>query len=275
MTDEQYRQMMDGLARSGKISGARTDMQVPRDELMRRLVGAQKAGLLKPIEGPGQIPAINQNFPQSAHDHYSTSNSQVDKNHEELSKLGFPDEMISPLMQKRSEESLMMRNLERNIRDPDKKGTVTASAQSSEEKRLGLDPEKYTKKPWNPQDYSGYSNGMSAPKSRSSNEAPSDSLLAYQQQKILGGGIAVSQSERGAIQDRMMRKLMGLSDDYNEDQAAAIKELGWDVRGGSPIVPDRDEDSLRNTIELDLEERDMTPRERLIMDALTDWRTNY
>lgn len=275
MTDEQYRQMMDGLARSGKISGARTDMQVPRDELMRRLVGAQKVGLLKPIEGPGQTPAINQNFPKSAHDHYSKSNSQVDKNHEELSKLGFPDEMISPLMQKRSEESLMMRNLERNIRDPDKKGAVTASAQSSEEKRLGLDPEKYTKNTWNPQDYTGYSKGMSAPKSGNSNEVPSDSLLAYQQQKILGGGGAVSQSERGAIQDRMMRRLMGLSDDYNDDQAAAIKELGWDVRGGRPIVPDRDEDSLQNTIELDLEERDMTPRERLIMDALTDWRTNY
>ena len=61
----------------------------------------------------------------------------------------------------------------------------------------------------------------------------------------------------------MMRRLVGLSDEYNEDQVAAIKDLGWDMREGRPVVPKVDEEALYKTIDLDLQEEDMTPRERL------------
>lgn len=125
MTDEQYQKMMGELARSGKISGAVTDMQVPERDLMRRIIKAKKLGLIKKVDPVESYPTIEEEFAPESNKAYIESRPQVEKNYRELLMLGVPAEKLAPFMQKKSEESLLFRNLNRrNADQPMGSGTL-------------------------------------------------------------------------------------------------------------------------------------------------------
>lgn len=282
MTEEQYQNMMSKLQRSGKISGSYGDMPVDKNELLRRVVAAKNSGLVKGVKTLEVDPDIEQNFTMDEHDRYISDRPQIEKNTRELLALGIPQEVLAPFIQKKNEESAMMRNLNRRYAAKPGSDTMISAKANTEERQLGLDPSKYTQKNWNPQNYFGWSEGK-APMNQVIDDMKSDAGLAATQKKILGGDDKpMSDAYNQALRSKLMMKSMGLDsidnldDSYGKD---AIRSLGWDIEvndqgQASPVVPDDDETTLKDLLNSDMKESGMTPRERLIMDALTDWKKN-
>lgn len=285
MTEEQYQNMMAKLQRSGKISGSYGDIPVEKNELLRRVVAAKNSGLVKNVKPLEVDPDIEQNFSMDEHDRYIGDRPQVDKNTKELLAIGIPQEVLAPFIQRKNEESVMMRNLNRRYaaKPGGDENTLVSSKANPEERQLGLDPSKYTNKQWSPQNYFGWSDGK-APMNQVVDDMKSDAGLATSQKKVLGDGGAKSESEayNAALRNRLMMKSMGLDpmdelpDSFSPTSKDAIRSLGWDVEAGengsTPVVPKEDEKTLLKLLNSDMEESQMTPRERLIMDAMTNWK---
>ena len=157
MTDDKYQEMMQRLHQAGKITSGAGDMPPQDAELMRRIEAAKESGLVKgvpylEIKDPRRTSwkAMGQEQFSGPFKEYAESSAQADKNTRELMALGVPYEKLQPFVIKRNEEESQVHNLNRrNQPDPLGQGLINYS----EEKSLGLDPSKYTQKPWNAGDY--------------------------------------------------------------------------------------------------------------------------
>lgn len=272
---ENYQDAMKRFQREGKISGAYGDMPVDDSELIRRVMAAKKIGLVKDVEPIEKDPNIKQNFTLDAHNKYIESRPQVRKNTEELMALGVPRETLAPFIQRKSEEGAMMSNLNKLYAPKPGAGTMISSR---EEKALGLNPENYTTKKWNPQSFIG---GRDPNMAGVVGEMKSNRSSLENQKDLLGSSESVNGADREAIKRQMMNKLMGVTeevtqeDPFTQRQLKAIQELGWEMKNGYPVVDDQDDKVFRQTLNSNRPENQMTARERLMMDALTDWKDEY
>ena len=149
MTDEQYQEMMGKIHMAGKISSGSGDMPVSDEEQLRRLNAALKVGLIKKVDPIEKFPGIDEAFSMEGQDKYIKDMEQVNKNTEEMLKLGIPLEKLQPFINRKTQESAMMGNLDRRYAPSPRDNPLFIS----EERSLGLNPENYTKKPWNSGDY--------------------------------------------------------------------------------------------------------------------------
>ena len=149
MTDEQYQEMMGKLHRAGKFSESPGDMPVSDTEQLRRLNAALKVGLIKKVDPIEKFPGIDEAFSMEGQDKYIKDMEQVNKNTDEMLKLGIPLEKLQPFINRKTQESAMMGNLDRRYAPSPRDNPLFIS----EERSLGLNPENYTKKPWNSGDY--------------------------------------------------------------------------------------------------------------------------
>ena len=200
-----YEEIMQELQRSGKISGAYTDMPVDEAELLRRLKAARDVGLVKDVQPLEKPVKINQDYDKSTHNIYAESRPQVVKNISELRALGFPEELLMPLNQRKAEESLMMKNLNRKNQPAPGEDTFIS------DRSLGLDPSKFTKKPWRPQDYFTNKDSGMAPEEK----------LQVEQEKVLGAEVPVNKSEQRRL---MLMKMMGI-DPLKETSGDALTDM--------------------------------------------------
>lgn len=117
MEDDQYYKVMEALQRAGKLgAGSHGDMPPDDTELMRRLQMAKASGLVS------DVPALVMNKPKtiinvanknSGYEGYKKDTELVDKNTQELQRLGVPYEYLQPLVLKKREEQSMVHNLDR------------------------------------------------------------------------------------------------------------------------------------------------------------------
>ena len=113
MTDEQYQEMMGKLHRAGKFSESPGDMPVSDTEQLRRLNAALKVGLIKKVDPIEKFPGIDEAFSMEGQDKYIKDMEQVNKNTDEMLKLGIPLEKLQPFINRKTQESAMMGNLDR------------------------------------------------------------------------------------------------------------------------------------------------------------------
>lgn len=149
MTDEQYQEMMGKLRMAGKISDSPGDTPVSDEEQLRRLNAAMKLGLVQKVDPIEKFPEINEAFSIEGQDKYNKDLEQINKNTDEMLKLGIPMEKLQAFINKKNLEASMMNNLDKRYRE----GPHDNPLFISEERSLGLNPENYTKKPWNSGDY--------------------------------------------------------------------------------------------------------------------------
>lgn len=111
--------------------------------------------------------------------------------------------------------------------------------QTDEERRLGLDPEKYTKKPWNPDDYIGWS--------KQSNVNPEFELSSEQEQLKKLREQYVDDVEGGSIPKMNKNDLIDAEQKawFSRPQSLyIIKKLGLETKDGIPVLSHQDESLL-------------------------------
>lgn len=90
------------------------DIVPSEQEQIRRIKKAQEVGLIKPIPMKTPLEELNaDNYDERTHKIYKQLAYQVQKNHEELLKLGIPEEKLSPFLAKKLEEASEMSHLYR------------------------------------------------------------------------------------------------------------------------------------------------------------------
>lgn len=145
-----------------------------------------------------------------------------------------------------------------------------------EERLLGLDPSKYTQKPWNPNKYAGNNNQYPSAMSR----VADDLRLKAEQAKILEPeSPAPSPEEAQEIKKQMVLRMMGdpfsVEKDKQEDmnfysmpeKRELIRELGLELKDGIPILDEEDEEKVQKSVDLD--EKEMDRRSQMLFKLLT------
>lgn len=130
---------------------------------------------------------------------------------------------------------------------------------TSEERQLGLDPELYTKKPWNPQEYFGWS--------KSSNVTPKFTVSPEQSnlEKIRNQYIGKDQVEGGEVPKLSGIELTKLQQQEwfsKPENLYLIKKLGLQTENGVPDLDQNDLDLV--TKEKGSELPDMSERAKLL-----------
>ena len=288
MTDDKYQEMMQRLHQAGKITSGAGDMPALDSELMRRIEAAKESGLVKgvpylEIKDPRRTSwkAMGQEQFAGPFKEYAESSAQADKNTRELMALGVPYEKLQPFVMKRNEEESQVHNLNRrNQPDPLGQGLISYS----EDRSLGLDPSKYTQKPWNSGDYIGYSEGNPIVMSKISQEMKERNAVKDEQQRLLGPEPKeLSAEEMAAQKKKQLMALMGVDEkqfkiieeqarkdrEYFASEGARelIQRLNLDVKDGEVILNDDDEKLLDDSFKMQKDK--MTPRQILIQKLMT------
>lgn len=145
-----------------------------------------------------------------------------------------------------------------------------------EERLLGLDPSKYTQKPWNPNKYAGNGGHSSNPMNRLADEM----RLKAEQAKILEPeSPAPSPEEAQEIKKQMVLRMMGDPFSVEKDKQESrifysmpekrelIRELGLDLKDGIPVLDEEDEEKFQKSVDLD--EKEMDRRSQMLLKLLT------
>lgn len=267
MTDEKYQEMMAKLHQAGKISGGSGDMPVSNEELTKRIDKAKEVGLIKPvrpliIEDPMKSKkweAMSEQKFTGPYADYAKALEQSNKNTEELEKIGVPYEMLQPLVLRKQMEAGTVYQMNRQYQ-PGPKNYPDLISYKGE--GMGLEPEKFTKRPWNPADYIGYSEGNPAVMAKIAEDLKSKAALREEQERLLEPEPKFMSQEDMQLQKKtMMMRSMGMTEDeisqklnkenayYNSpEKKALIEELGLKMEFGRPVLDKRDEEALDEAI---------------------------
>ena len=149
-----------------------------------------------------------------------------------------------------------------------------------EERLLGLDPSKYTQKPWSPNKYADSGAKVSPAMSQVANEL----RMKAQQNQMLGPEMqAPSPEEAQEIKKQMILRMMGdpmAIEDQRKMQLEAdkafyampekqnlIRELGLQLKDGIPVLDDEDEEKFQKSVDLD--EKEMDRRSQMLLKLFT------
>lgn len=146
---------------------------------------------------------------------------------------------------------------------------------TNEEKLLGLDPEKYAKKSWNPQDYFGYSQGNPEVMQRIADEM----RAKVQQESFLKPEEYVSPEERMKNQKQMLIKSMGgiTPEQIKEidrkfyalpEKQELIQRLAIEMKDGLPALGEADEKLFDETQRLNKSK--WSDRQKMLYKLLSD-----
>lgn len=147
---------------------------------------------------------------------------------------------------------------------------------TTEERLLGLDPSKYTQKPWNPNKYAGNGGHSSNPMNRLADEMR---LKAEQSRVLEPEGPSLSQEQAQEIKKQMVLRMMGDPFSVEKDKQESrifysmpekrelIRELGLDLKDGIPVLDEEDEEKFQKSVDLD--EKEMDRRSQMLLKLLT------
>lgn len=134
--DDQKDDQMKYLAKRMRTT-AYGDYVPTNQEQLRRIRKAQEVGLIQPV--PIKTPFLDlnaDNYDEETHQRYKQLAYQVAKNHEELLKLGIPEEKLTPFVMKKMEEAQEMANLYKDYELPERIQPLEETPESEYNMRL-------------------------------------------------------------------------------------------------------------------------------------------